>query len=162
MSTGEITEILDSEIKVMKVGNNSGDDSRWLIYNKNIPFYDTILYEVRAIVKKTSGTGLCYIGIAGIGSDGSTFITTTGAGLATGIHHYFALNGVNIGSAWIEYKGYFKGTAAAGNGGQHNDLFDPGTVHEDSVYIRPVLLINQPAAAGETYIKEFQIRRVEE
>lgn len=160
--SGEITSVIDGTDKEIKIGNNAGDDSRWLIYNKNIPLDDTALYEVRAIVKKTNGTGLCYIGIAGIDADGTTFITTTGAGLATGVQHYFALAGVNIGSDWTEYKGYFQGTAAAGNGGQHNDIFDPGTVHEDAVYIRPMIFVNQAAAAGETHIKEFQIRKITE
>jgi len=162
VGTGEITAAMDGSDKVIKIGNNAGDDSRWLIYNKNITLDDTALYEVRAIVKMTAGAGTCAIGIAGIDADGTTFITTTGAGLATGVHHYFALSFVVLSSDWTEYKGYFQGTAAAGNGGQHNDIYDPGTVHEDSIYIRPVLLVNQAAAAGETYIKEFQIRKITE
>ena len=45
------------------------------------------------------------------------------------VQHYFAAAGVTPSSQdWTIYKGYFKGVASSGNGGQHNNITDPGTI----------------------------------
>lgn len=159
LGSGEITSVLDGNDRVISVGNNAGiDDRLWTYHSKLIPYDSTALWEVRAIVKQTLGAGTVYIGVEGVNVDGVTMENIDGLDQHAS-QHYFAAAGVSPGAAWVEYKGYFTGHAAAGNGGQHNDIFDPGTIHDDAYYIRGMFILNE-IAVGTTLIKEFQIRKI--
>ncbi|MGE5822378.1 MAG: hypothetical protein ACM31M_07335 [Nitrososphaerota archaeon] len=159
LGSGEISSVLDGDDRVISVGNGAGvDDRLWTYHSKLIPYDSTKLYEVRAIIKRTAGIGTIYVGIEGVNADGVTMENINGADQHAS-QHYFAAENVAPGTAWTEYKGYFSGAAAAGNGGQHNDIADPGTVHEDAYYIRGMFILNE-ITTGTTLIKEFQIRMI--
>ena len=157
--SGEIVSALDGNTKYISIGNNSGNDMQW-VYNDRLIIRDnSAVYEIRAIVRQTLGVGTCYIGIEGVASDGITMVDINGANNHAS-QHYFAANGVSLGATWTEYKGYFQGSAGAGNGGQHNNFYAPGTVHTNAYYIRGMFIVNYSGVAGTTDIKEFQIRKI--
>ncbi len=159
LGNGEISAVIDGGEKVISVGNNAGiDDRLWTYHSKLIPYDSTKLYEVRAIIKRTAGAGKIYVGVEGVNADGVTMENVTGADQHAS-QHYFAAENIDPTSDWVEYKGYFSGAAAAGNGGQHNNIYDPGTVHEDAAYIRGMFILNE-ITIGTTLIKEFQIRKI--
>jgi hypothetical protein len=158
--SGEITSVIDGSDKVISIGNNAGDDMRRLWHSKLIPYDSTKLYEIRAIVKCVAGTNSLYIGIEGVKSDGVTMANINGADLHSQ-QHYFAKDQIGWPPGdWEEFKGYFSGAAAAGNGGEHPNIYDPGTVHEDAAYIRGMFAVNVNIAAGTVRVKEFQIRLI--
>jgi len=95
--------------KVLKIGNNSGNDQRWLHSRKRMPFSPTALYKVEARVRRTAGSGVCYIGITGWDSNGNP-VNVTGSNSYSS-QHYFAATSENPGTTWDTYTGYFQGKA---------------------------------------------------
>jgi len=161
LGSGEISSIIDNGVNVISIGDNAGiDDRLWTYHSKLIPYDPSKLYEVRAIIKQTAGIGTIYVGVEGVNADETTMENIDGNDQHAS-QHYFAASNITANSSWTEYKGYFSGSAAAGNGGQHNDIWDPGTVHEDAAYIRGMFIVNE-IAIGTTLIKEFQIRMITE
>ena len=151
-NAGEITTInTPSNVggysgKVLRFGNNSGTDQVYIAGNKLIPFNDASLYEVEFRYKIEIGSGTVYAGIVGYKSDGTTKVNVTGTNTLSS-QHYLAVSGQGAsvsGNDWVIRKGYFKGTAASGNGGQHNSDTDPGTLHSDVLngYITPMFIGN--------------------
>jgi len=133
--------------KVLRIGNNSGDDQAWLIHKQNIPFDPSALYRIKFRVRRTAGTGTVYLGLAGVASDGTTWVSTSGTN-STSSQHYVAAHSQNPGAGWTEYVGYVKGTAAAGQTGTNPPVTAPLKLHQNVKYIRPLIIANYPNAAG--------------
>ena len=132
--------------KVLRFGNNGGTDQVYIAGNKLIPFNENSLYELEVRYKIEIGSGTVYAGIVGYKSDGTTKVNVTGTNTLSS-QHYLAVSGQGAsvsGNDWVIRKGYFKGTAATGNGGQHNNDTDPGTLHSDVLngYITPMFIGN--------------------
>lgn len=137
--------------KVLRIGNNSGDDQAWLIHNQNIPFDPSALYRIKFRVRRTAGTGTVYLGVAGVAADGTTWVRANGANSING-QHYVAANGQNPGTAWTEYVGYVKGTAATGQSGTNPPVTVPLKLHQNVRYIRPLIVANYDDVAGITEV----------
>lgn len=144
---------------VLRVGNNSGNDQAWLIHNANIAFDPKALYRVKARVRRTAGSGTVYVGLAGVAADGVAFVNASGSDSYSN-QHYVAAAAAAPGSSWYEFIGYVRGVAAAGDTTVHHDPSDPGVMHEDVRYIRPLVLVNYNAAAGRTEIDYVSVERL--
>jgi hypothetical protein len=144
---------------ILRVGNNSGNDQAWLIHSGNIPFDPTALYRVKARLRRTAGSGTAYVGLAGVDADGSTLVNSTGAASSSS-QHYVAASGVSPGSGWTEYAGYVRGVDTTGTTTAKADPSDPGVMHEDVRYVRPLVIVNYNGAAGTTEVDFFSIERL--
>ena len=145
---------------VLEIGRASGEAEVWMTSNRLIPFNENSLYEIEMRVKVTgtAGSNNEYAGITGfrtptgsmaVTGSGVTYVNASGTtGNTSGYsgQHYFVLSGTNTISeagdnVWKTYKGYFKGQAASGNGARHQDIYDPGTVHQDVEFFAPMFLL---------------------
>ena len=145
--------------RVLRVGNNSGNDQAWLIHSATIPFDPTALYRVKARIRRTHGIGTTWIGLAGVAADGSTLVNASGSNSHSS-QHYVAAAGAAPASSWTEYTGYVRGVDTAGSTSAHADPSDPGVMHEDVRYIRPLLLVNYNGETGRTEIDYVSIERL--
>lgn len=137
--------------KVLRIGNNSGNDQAWLIHKRNIPFDPSALYRIKFRVRRTAGTGAVYLGVAGVAADGATWVRNNGANSTNG-QHYVAASNQNPGTDWTEYVGYIKGTATTGQSGTNPPVTAPLKLHQNVRYIRPLILANYDGAAGITEV----------
>lgn len=149
--SGELSVVSASDSltggKVLRIGNNSGNDQAWLGHKQNIPFNPSALYRIKFRVRRTAGTGTVYLGLAGVAADGMTWVNTSGAN-STSSQHYVAAANQNPGASWTEYVGYVKGTAAAGQTGTNPLVTAPLKLHQNVRYIRPLIVANYMSAAG--------------
>jgi hypothetical protein len=141
--------------KVLRVGNNSGVDTAWLIYGKSIPFDRSKLYRIRIRIRRTAGTGTVYVGVAGRNSTDTAWVNAAGSDSVTGQHYYGAYNEAP-GATWEEFVGYFKG-AGTTDTAAHPDPQDPGQLHANVYYFRPMIVVNYTGVAGTTEIDECVI-----
>lgn len=161
--TYELSVVTDAEVtnggRVLKIGDNSGNDTSWLTHARNIPFDPSKLYRIRARVKRTAGTGQLYVGVAGVAADGLTFVATDGTASASG-QHYVCANSVNPSATFVEYVGYLKGHGAPGTGGACPSWSSPGRLHQNARYIRPILIGNYYNTPGITLVDYIRIEEV--
>ena len=139
-----------------RVGDNSGDDMRWMIHHQSIPYDESKLYRIRCRIRRTQGTGVCYIGVQGRNGADDAWVNTAGADAYTS-GHWFAASAANPDATWTVYTGYFKGRADPGEGGAHTDPSDPGKMHDDVRYFRPAILVNYNGETGIVEIDEYSI-----
>lgn len=144
---------------VLRVGNNSGNDTARLTHNVNIPFDPTASYRVKCRLRRTAGAGTVYVGLAGVAADGVTWVSSTGANSLSG-QHYVAAAGAAPGSSWTEYTGHVRGTAATGTTSARPDPSAPGVMHEDVRYIRPLVIVNYSGLAGTTEVDFVSVERL--
>jgi hypothetical protein len=133
--------------KVLRVGNNAGNDQAWLIHEDNIPFDPEAIYRMTLRVRRPLGIGTFYAGFAGVAADGLTFVDVTGYDSYSS-QFFFVAYGVSPGTGWTEYVGYAKGFGAWSSA---KTLADPAKLHTDVRYVRPLVLVNQ-GAAGTTEV----------
>ena len=101
-----------------------------LLSNQLIPVNSQSLYEMEIRWREVADSdddGQVYAGIHGYQPDGITRVNQTGIDAPT-TSHWFAATAINLTTSWTIHKGYFKGFAPTGNGGQHNTKTDPGTL----------------------------------
>jgi hypothetical protein len=142
----------------LRVGNNSGDDQRWLSKKVLMPYDGTSLYEVGVIVRKNSGSGILYCGLEGIAADGVTLINFIGLN-TFGSQHYFAANNITPTSSWTVYRGYAKGWNTTAGGPAPNSA-SPGKMYPGVAFVRPLVLVNYPNAAGQMDVAAIWVRRL--
>ena len=145
----------------LQLGDSSGTSPNynrvWLTSNNLAVLDVNALYEIEIRMKKTSNTvspGTEYIGITGFASD-LTPVQHNGTQVANnyGSQHYFAVSsGNDDDDTWRTYKGYFQGKSSTGNGGNHNSSDDPGTLHDDVVYIAPAIVANFNSGDSIVYV----------
>ena len=145
--------------KVLRIGNNSGNDTRWLIHNQNIPFDPSALYRIKFRVRQIAGTGEMYLGLAGVAADGVTLINNSGA-TGHSSQHYVAAVAQKPGATWVEYVGYVKGTGAAGQTATNPPITTPLKLHQNVKYIRPLIIANYQNLAGITEVDYCSIERL--
>lgn len=145
----------------LRVGNNSGDDTRWNMWKKSIPFDPSKLYRFRIRVRQTAGSGTFYAGVIGRNYDDTAYVSSIGTNTPTSAH-YIAAAGETLSSSWVEYTGYFKGFAP-GNGSSKSPSPDsPGKLHADVRYFRPMFISNYQAVAGITEIDYISVEIIPE
>lgn len=117
----------------------------WIISDINIPFDPSRLYRIRTRVRDISGTHrTAYVGVMGVGADGTTVVDRTGSTGQTTTQNLVCLAGTISNTAWTVYTGYFKGTAASGDASTPSTAPDsPRVLHEDTRYFRPMLALSQ-------------------
>jgi len=145
---------------VLRVGNNSGNDEAWLTHQDNIPFDPTRLYKTTCRVRRINGTGMVYIGFAGVLADGVTFCSLTGASPAIANHHYHTARDASPGTTWTTYTGYTKGFGATVGTDLVATAAAPGVMHPNVRFVRPFLLVNYSGAAGITEVDSFTVEDV--
>lgn len=142
--------------KFYRIGDNSGDDMRWMIHYKSIPYDESKLYRIRCRLRRTQGTGKVYIGVQGRNGADDKWVNNVGVNsISNG--HWFAGSILNPDATWTVYTGYFRGRAASDNGAGSPNPGSPGTMHDDVRYFRPVILMNYIAMAGIVEIDEYSI-----
>jgi hypothetical protein len=152
-----------------RFGNNSGNDQVTMDFtgslvgpgarSPDISYDSTALYEISFFVRRISGSGTVFLGLEGIAADGVTRVNTAGADSSTS-QHYVAASGAAPTSAWTFYKGYMKGKSPTPDGAVHNDPASPGTMHDNTVFIRPIIVVNSSGAAGQTDVAFVRLRRI--
>jgi hypothetical protein len=146
--SGEKTIVAVSDAtggNVLRIGNGSGNDQAWLIGNTSIPYDPSRLYVIKARIRRTSGSGTCYVGIAGRNATDTAWVNISGTDSYTS-QHYCAASSATPGSSWVEYTGYFKGNGTPT--GVANNPLAPSPLHTNVRYIRPLVLCNYNAQAG--------------
>jgi predicted phage tail protein len=150
--TGEMSITTDSGSNmggsVMRVGNNAGDDLAWLINTTALSAFDaTKLYRMRVRVRRNSGTGALYLGIAGIAADKTTLVNTAGGNSHVSQHYMVAAGATPTTGVWTEYVGYFKGYGTGINA--PTTITNPSPLHSSVRYIAPLVLLNYGGVAGQ-------------
>ncbi|KKM85646.1 hypothetical protein LCGC14_1286960 [marine sediment metagenome] len=139
--------------RVLQAAGN-GD---WRAYPENIPFDPSKLYRIRCRVRQTANPAdpakdLFYCGVEGVAADGVTAVNRTGAA-SWGTQHWICAQGEDGGAwglnTWVEYTGYFKGWAGTGSN-KSPDPANPGALHTNVRYFRPLFIMNQPSDGDGT------------
>lgn len=116
-----------------------------------IPFDPTVLYRMRARVRRTSGTGgQFYVGFYGYAEDKVTLVNNVGANSSSNQFYPIAYNVTQSSlttGVWTEFVGYVKGTAATGII-VPGTIADPSELHTNVKYMRPVVLSNVSSGTG--------------
>jgi predicted phage tail protein len=142
--------------KVMRIGNNAGNDSASLAHKRLMPFDSTRQYRIRCTLRRESGAGLCYIGLLGVASDGVTFVNTSGNN-SRGSQHYVVTSGTAATASFIEYVGYVTGFGATNGSGTPGSVSAPSVMHPLVRYIRPYVIVNVNGDPGVYEIASFII-----
>ncbi|MBK3644486.1 hypothetical protein JHN46_27945 [Streptomyces sp. MBT33] len=124
-----------------------------------IPYEPGVLYRLSARVRLKAGTSeTFYVGIAGIGADGTTLVNRNGTAGSPNSHYYVAASGKTITQAdgWVQVVGFVKDRAAAGSAGPNNDPRSPGLMHNDVRYIAPYVWLNY-TGLGTTSTNVMQV-----
>lgn len=153
---GELTIITSAAAsmggKYLRVGDNTGDDQRYLVHRRAIPFSSFKLYRFRMRVRRAAGSGALFAGFVGVGSDGATLVNASGSASYSSQHYFCALNAQPTLNAWTEYVGLVQGWgASAAEYGSVNKA------HPSVRYMRPAFIVNSQNAAGVYDIDYFQI-----
>lgn len=143
----------------VRVGNNSGNDQRWLSKKVLMPYDGVSLYEVGIIVRRNAGSGLLYMGLEGIANDGVTRLNRTGVD-TFGSQHYFAASGLLPGASWTVYRGYTKGWNASPTCDNTNNATSPGQMRTNVAFVRPAFLVNYAGLAGQYDVAAIWVRRL--
>jgi hypothetical protein len=144
--------------KILRIGNNSGNDQRALIHTKRIPLDTTRVYRMRVIARQTAGTGRAYFGWAGFDEEGTAYVNTSGVDASTGQHYHTASN-VDIPTSWTTYTGFSQGAAATGESTPGTEA-DPSKFHSAVRYISPMVIVNYSGVAGITEIDSIVVEDV--
>ncbi|MEU2909215.1 hypothetical protein ACFYM3_15905 [Streptomyces massasporeus] len=140
-----------------RVGQSTG-------YNRlqgttTIPYEPGVLYRLSARVRLKAGTSdTFYVGIAGIGADGTTLVNRMGVAGSPNSHYYVAASGRAITQAdgWVTVVGFVKDRAATGSAGPNNDPRSPGLIHTDVRFIAPYVWLNY-TGQGATSTNVMQV-----
>jgi predicted nucleic acid-binding Zn-ribbon protein len=148
--------------KVVRIGDNSGNDMRLDRHAVLLEFDPSRLYKMRVRIRMPSGTGKVYLGISGLAADGVTYVHPSGPGVNHGLAYVVAQNQA-VGTGWVEFVGYFKGHgASAGGSGVGASATAPVALHPQVRYFRPIYYVNYPSTPGVVEINYVIIDDVTE
>ncbi|MEM4720532.1 MAG: phage tail protein [Candidatus Methanomethylicaceae archaeon] len=156
---GEIEVVSSSDSitggKILRVGNNSGDDQAWLIHKALIPYDPNCVYRTRCRIRRTAGSGTCFIGFAGVAADGVTFVNVNGENYIWH-QHYHVAGGWSPLSTWTLREGYTSGVSDPGSA-LVGTLNQPRPMHVNTKYLRPLLFVNCYNVPGITEVDMFTV-----
>lgn len=160
-NTGELSVVSDTSSpykSVLHVGNNSGNDNTGLIGKSTIPFDPTITYKISYRFRRVSGSGTIYVGLAGLNTDKSSYITSGNAlSAVASSQHYLIANGTTPSlNTWVSGVKYVRGNAAGASTGA-GTLAAPYQLAANVRHITPIVIGNYPSAAGEFEIDYVNI-----
>lgn len=173
-SSGEITIVDDpapsgaSWKYALACGNNSAggivNDQVWRAVDRRraVPIKKDKLYRISGWIKRVSGTGTAYLGVAGVKGDvyggGGVWAAFDGTSTLNG-QYYFAASAVAPAS-WTRYEGIFTRNTSTykGTGGTANDPF---RLHPDATHVVPLVVANISGAVGETRYAMIEIQELE-
>jgi hypothetical protein len=120
----------------------------WRAYPTNFPFDLSKLYRVRVRARRTATTDAAkqkfYCGVEGFLADGTTLCNINGSN-SHGSQHYVAAENEDASAwtvnVWQEFTGWFSGVAATGSG-KSVDPSNPGKMHTNVRFIRPLFIVN--------------------
>lgn len=147
------TAVASAGGRILRIGDNAGDDQRWLIHRRLIPYKANTLYKMTVRIRRTAGSGTVYVGMAGVAADGTTWVNTAGSNTATSNQHYFVASHINPPTTFTIYTGYLLGWGSP-NGGVSGGFY---RAHADVRYIRPLIIVNYSNAAGTNDIDFVEI-----
>lgn len=159
--SGEVSITTDSYSggSSISIGNNSGNDQRWLIANKTFPYNPDKLYKITCTLKQTLGSGRAYIGVAGRNNTNTLWVNAAGDNLTTN-QHYIAASNIDIPDAWTTYTGYFTGKAVSGTSGTNTTAETARVLQNGVYYFRPLILVNYNGQPGTTLIDSFYVEEM--
>ena len=146
-------ELTTSSANGMVIGNNSGDDQQWLIRNDNIPIINGAIYRISCRYRNAAGTGTTYLGVAGVASNGTTLVNTSGSD-SYGGQHYVATDALQGG--WKILTGYIAASDA-----DVSKIAGAVKLHTSASYFRPLLIANYSRTAGTTCFDWVKIELVD-
>lgn len=147
------TAVASAGGRILQIGDNAGDDQRWLIHRRLIPYKANTLYKMTVRIRRTAGSGTVYVGMAGVAADGTTWVNTAGINTAMSHQHYFVASHINPPTTFTIYTGYLLGWGSP-NGGVSGGFY---RAHADVRYIRPLIIVNYANAAGTNDIDFVEI-----
>lgn len=156
-NSGEVTKV-DSGVgttgRVIKIGDNNGNDTVWMHPKAMLPFDPDVMYKVRAKVRRVSGTGTIYVGVSAKNSTKTKYVTT-GNTLADdmGSSIYLLSAGAPALGQWMEYEWYVKGrSTGAAVIPSTNTPESPAQMPALTGYLTPMVIGNYQTLAGEVEI----------
>lgn len=145
--------------QAVRFGNNSGNDEWWGALTSVLMQFDPLsTFEVGVIVRRNFGSGTFYCGVECVANDRTTLINTSGSNAYTSAH-YIAASNAAPSSAWTTYKGYLRGHGTSFSH-PNNDPSAPSTAYTGTTFIRPMMLVNSSAAAGQMDVAAIWLRRI--
>ena len=137
----------------LQVGNNSGNDQVWLVYNRSIPINKNKRYKVTVEAQQTAGIGTAYFGFAGRNYNDTLWINSYG--VDTIGSQFYPIADWDIPATMTERQSLYwsVGGTVAGT--------DGGSIRTDVAYYRPLIIVNYSGQAGVTIIKKFEIEEFE-
>lgn len=161
--TGEVYLLIGSGSaggNALSIGNNAGNDERRYISNQSIPYDPSKLYKFTIRVRRTAGTGVVYLGVAGRNAADTEWVNASGINDFTG-QFYVAANMVSPGTDWTEYVGYFTGLSSTPTANiACPNPSAPGSLHTNVRYIRLLMMVNASSLAGTTDVDMIKVEIV--
>lgn len=124
----------------------------WFVFPYNIAFDPSKLYRIRARLRQVvdHASNICYVGMTGVGADGTTLVNIIGSNSQSS-QHYNAVSGqaLTVAMGWTVFTGYVKGWGSPdGSIIANSTPIAPQKMHSSVRYIRPLFIMNYPGGAG--------------
>ena len=149
--------------KVLKIGDDSGNDASGLIFDAKIPLNPEKLYEFEVRIKgEADNEGFVYAGAQGFDAGGNS-VNAVGNSVTTVQFNVLRTNNPLTSTSFTVFKGYMLGQGADGvnvSSGRFPDILNPGKFHSNVTQFSPYFLMNYNGEAGIMYIDYFTIREV--
>lgn len=143
--------------QALTIGNNSGNDQRWMYLKHKFPYDPEDLYVMKIRCRKRTGTGTFYAGLICFAADKTTLVNVQGANTSSS-QHYLVLSNRDLPTNYDEYVGYFQGRQVGAGIGVSPQ--DPQGLHPDVRYFSPMFIANYNGQPGVTDIDSIEIRKV--
>ncbi|NAR50093.1 phage tail protein [Acinetobacter haemolyticus] len=154
-----VDEVGSSTGKVLQVGDNSGNDTRWLQTAAMLPFDAAKTYKLTARYRRCVNAGGIYIGVYAKNFDKSLYVSKANAlGSTLSNSHYAVSNTTPAVDVWQTGEWYYRGRstgAGTGTGTKEN----PFTLAANTAFIGAMVLANYSGVAG---INQFDFLAIEE
>lgn len=154
--TGEVTKAQSNEgmgNQIITIGNNNGNDNVWMHANNFMPFDPNRIYKLRAKIRRVTGSGTIYLGIACKDINKVNYVTTSNtlaADMGSAVYTLSA-SAPSLG-VWMEYEFYIKGRAAGAAVINNSSLATPTQLPNQTAWISPMLIANYSASAGQVEV----------
>ncbi|MFY7027088.1 phage tail tip fiber protein [Acinetobacter baumannii] len=141
--------------KVLRVGNNNGNDTVWAHWNAFIPFDESKTYAIKYRYRRVSGNGGVYIGLAAKDASQASFVTisdTLGPTLSSS--HYAEANATPALGEFVTGVSYYKGHELAGVsvGYGKAPLQNPRKLPSKAAFVSVMFIANYSGQSGEVDI----------